>query len=53
MADAERMQSLKAELVKLDYPWPDYLEDKDLSWLEAEIRAIKPAATADDPSTEA
>jgi hypothetical protein len=42
MRNAERRQSLKDQLVNLDYPWPDYLEDKSVSWLEAEIRAIKP-----------
>lgn len=42
MPNAEREQLLKGELLDLDYPWPHYLEDKSLSWLEAEIRAIKP-----------
>jgi hypothetical protein len=44
MGSAERRQSLKDQLLQLDYPWPEYLEDKSLSWLEAEIRAIKPPA---------
>jgi len=35
-------KSLQAELLSLGFPWPDYLEDKSISWLEAEIRAIKP-----------
>jgi hypothetical protein len=44
--DVERRQSLLAELVRLDFPWPDYLEDKSLSWLDAEVRALKsPALT--------
>jgi hypothetical protein len=44
MSNAERRQSLRDQLLNLGYPWPDYLEDKSLSWLEAEIRAIKPPA---------
>jgi hypothetical protein len=46
MRNVERRQSLQAELLNLGYPWPDYLNDKSLPWLEAEIRAIKPAAAA-------
>jgi hypothetical protein len=54
MSDAERKQSLKAELLALGYPWPDHLEDKSKSWLEAEIRAIRPidAGAANDRSTQ-
>jgi hypothetical protein len=52
MSDAESRQSLKAQLVSLGYPWPDHLEDKSKSWLEAEIRAIRPrdARAANDRS---
>jgi hypothetical protein len=42
MSDADRIPSLKAELVTLGYPWPDHLEGKSKAWLEAEIRAIRP-----------
>ncbi len=35
---------LKAKLVSLGYPWPENLEAKSIAWLEAEIRAITPAA---------
>ena len=53
MSDAERKQSLKAELLALGYPWPDHLEDKSKSWLEAEIRGIRPIAkAANDRSTQ-
>ena len=31
-----------AKLLGLGYPWPDNLEDKGISWLEVEIRAIQP-----------
>jgi hypothetical protein len=53
MSDAERKRSLKAELVTLGYPWPDHLEDKSKSWLEAELRVIRPVdakAANDTPS---
>jgi hypothetical protein len=40
--DAELKKSLQAELLSLGYPWPDNLEDKSISWLEVEIRAIQP-----------
>ena len=33
-----------AKLISLGYPWPDNLEAKSIAWLEAEIRAITPAA---------
>jgi hypothetical protein len=55
MSDAERKQSLKAELVTLGYPWPDHLEGKSKAWLEAEIRALRPmdakAANQRSPQT--
>ena len=35
---------LKAKLISLGYPWPENLEAKSIAWLEAEIRAITPAA---------
>jgi hypothetical protein len=35
---------LKSKLVSLGYIWPENLEAKSLAWLEAEIRAIAPAA---------
>jgi hypothetical protein len=44
LPDAERRQSLVAELLSLDFPWPDYLENKSLSWLDAELRALKSLA---------
>jgi hypothetical protein len=44
MSRDERRQLLKDQLLNLGYPWPDHLEDKNLSWLEAEIRALKPPA---------
>jgi hypothetical protein len=31
--------SLKAKLLSLGYPWPDYLEDKSIAWLKTEIAA--------------
>jgi hypothetical protein len=42
LPDVERRRFLKGELLNLDYPWPDYLDDKSVSWLEAELRVIKP-----------
>jgi hypothetical protein len=44
MSKTERRQLLKDQLLNLGYPWPDHLEDKSLSWLEAEIRALQPPA---------
>jgi hypothetical protein len=35
---------LKAKLISLGYPWPQNLDTKSIAWLEAEIRAITPAA---------
>jgi hypothetical protein len=35
---------LKEKLISLGYPWPENLEAKSIAWLEAEIRAITPAA---------
>ena len=35
---------LKEKLITLGYPWPENLEAKSIAWLEAEIRAITPAA---------
>jgi hypothetical protein len=35
---------LKAKLISLGYPWPENLEGKRIGWLEAEIKAITPAA---------
>ncbi len=35
---------LKAKLITLGYPWPEDPEAKSIAWLEAEIRAIAPAA---------
>jgi hypothetical protein len=43
LPDVERRRFLKSELLNLDYPWPAYLDDKCVSWLEAEIAALKPA----------
>jgi hypothetical protein len=40
--DVQLKKSLQAELLGLGYPWPDNLEGRSISWLEAEIRAIKP-----------
>jgi hypothetical protein len=37
-------QYLKAKLISLGYPWPENLEAKSIAWLEAETRAITPAA---------
>jgi hypothetical protein len=32
----------KAELLALGYPWPDKLDGKRLSWLDAEIKSMTP-----------
>ena len=34
-------EALKTQLLSLGYPWPENLEGKSISWLEAEIRALK------------
>jgi hypothetical protein len=54
MSDAESEQSLKAQLLTLGYPWPEHLEDKSKSWLEAEIRVMSPrdARAANDRSAQ-
>ena len=41
---AQKMDSKKAELLALGYPWSDYLDDKPPEWLEAEIKAISSTA---------
>jgi hypothetical protein len=38
--DAALVKAAKAKLLALGYPWPDNLDGKNLSWLEAEIRAM-------------
>lgn len=35
-------EASKAKLIALGYPWPENLESRDLTWLEAEIRAMTP-----------
>jgi hypothetical protein len=35
---------LRAKLISVGYPWPENLEAKSIDWLEAEMRAIAPAA---------
>jgi hypothetical protein len=34
-------EALKTQLLSLGYPWPENLEGKSISWLEAKIRALK------------
>jgi hypothetical protein len=36
----------KAELIALGYPWPEYLDDKGLLWLDSEIAAMVAKAPA-------
>jgi hypothetical protein len=33
---------LRAKLLSLGYPWPEFLESKSVDWLEAELKAITP-----------
>ena len=35
------VESLRAELVALNYPWPKILKSKDARWLETELRLLK------------
>jgi hypothetical protein len=37
----------KAKLIALGYPWPEYLDDKGLVWLDSEIAAIAAKSPAD------
>jgi predicted DNA-binding transcriptional regulator AlpA len=38
---SEFAKALKAELLSLGYPWPKYLENKSIAWLETEIDTMK------------
>jgi predicted DNA-binding transcriptional regulator AlpA len=40
-ARSERAKALRAELLGLGFPWPKYLEDKSIAWLETEIDTMK------------
>jgi hypothetical protein len=39
----ERKELLKAELLRLGYPWPRVLNSKSIEWIEREIRLLPPA----------
>jgi hypothetical protein len=41
-ADTPLLKAKKAKLRALGYPWPEYLDDKSLFWLDTEIRAMTP-----------
>jgi hypothetical protein len=40
--DTPLVKAMKAKLIALGYPWPEYLNDKTLEWLDSEIRAMTP-----------
>jgi hypothetical protein len=40
-ARSERSKALSAELLDLGNPWPKFLEDKSIAWLETEIDTMK------------
>jgi hypothetical protein len=40
--DAPLLRAKKAKPIALGYPWPENLEGRSLSWLEAEIRDMTP-----------
>jgi hypothetical protein len=41
-ASDKRKELLKAELLRLGYPWPRVLKSKSIEWIERERRLLSP-----------